>query len=181
MWIGKKTNKQQHLWLVFSSLLTGGKPLHLTFLVSQATTFAKRGRVWSRCNRRVVPTPETWCDQSYPCSLPIASVVMEYKYVTTCLSASYYLTTTFDNCVPGDNSVVTAWPDPSSLGKGCGLQDHWHSIMFPYVLQNKTPHPPALLVVQLVLVVGSPSWRQATRVSAEDQWSSHTVPHFPLE
>ena len=35
-------------------------------LVSQATPFTERGRVWSRCNHRVVPTAETWCDQSDP-------------------------------------------------------------------------------------------------------------------
>ena len=28
-------------------------------LVLQATPFAERGRVWSRCNHRVVPTAET--------------------------------------------------------------------------------------------------------------------------
>jgi len=38
----------------------------ICLLVSQATPFAERGRVWSRCKHRVVPTAETWCDQSDP-------------------------------------------------------------------------------------------------------------------
>ena len=35
-------------------------------VVSQATPFAERGRVWSRCNHRVVATTETCQDQSDP-------------------------------------------------------------------------------------------------------------------
>ena len=73
-------------------------------IVLQATPFAERERVWSRCNHRVVATTETCQDQSDPRSSWIACIVMEYNYVTTCfsqiMSASYYLTAMVDNCVP---------------------------------------------------------------------------------
>ena len=55
-------------------------------LVSQVTPFAERGRVWSWCNHRIVPTAETWCDQSDPRSLQLASFVMEYNYITVWLA-----------------------------------------------------------------------------------------------
>ena len=76
-------------------------PVTCIRLVSQATPFAERGRVWSRYNRRVVATTETCQDQSNPRSLWIASVVMEYNYVTTCLADVSIL-------FLGDNSVSSS-------------------------------------------------------------------------
>ena len=40
--------------------------LLLMQLVLQATPFAERGKVWSRCNHQVIAMAETWCDQSDP-------------------------------------------------------------------------------------------------------------------
>ena len=47
------------LRLLLGPFLDKSRVVVATISSSQATLFAERGRVWSRCNHRVVPTTET--------------------------------------------------------------------------------------------------------------------------
>ena len=54
--------------LLPSELTKVGHQLHvcireICLIVSQATPFVERGRVWSHCDYQVVVMAETWCDQ----------------------------------------------------------------------------------------------------------------------
>ena len=86
-------------------------------LVSQATPFTERGRVWSHCSWRVVTKECNYRTAQLDnhllsmwrnCCSMTRYVIYEDHNIWL-VTASFYR---------GHNSMVAAWPDPSSLCKG---------------------------------------------------------------
>ena len=138
-WMHSILDKSEIVWLVKPSCVTNltnnnstTYKLSLFWLVAQksihpllVTPFAERGRIWSRFNYWVVTEKPNYQTQllgnKMLTSAKHTDVIVLHDNGCKLRRAQIWLVTS--SFCRGDNSMVAAWPDPSSLCKGCGLQD----------------------------------------------------------
>ena len=90
-------------------------------LTSLASHTLHRERIWSRCSWRVVAKECNYQTQQLDNWDTSWRKVLLHDNGCNIRRARISLVTASFCC--GDNSMVVAWPDPSSLCKQCGLQD----------------------------------------------------------
>ena len=90
-------------------------------VVSQATPFAKRGRVWSCCNYQVVAEERNYWPLRLGNKMLTSTKHMMYCTPWQQMQSAKRIWLVTSSFCSGDNSMVAVWPDPSSLCEGYGL------------------------------------------------------------